>query len=301
MAGSFGFNRINWNAMALCILAATVFWLFSALNKDHVSTLAVPLQVVVNDSLYIAIARNPESIKVQVEGKGWDLLVKQFGWRLDPLTVRIENPVAQTFLLTQSMVRQIREATGNLRILHFTTDTLHFRYDEKTTRQVQISADLSAIRYKKGYDVLDSVTIQPNTISITGPSYLINKITDPLIIRPSENRVSGKFQKNIRPDLPERSVSSPGELKVSFDAILVKEISLMIPVRYPPKKIRSREKAFIDSIQIRLLIPEEMDPATLKSVSADLLNVKTANARIIFNGLPSRVRLIHADTLSIDI
>src|SRR5687767_8995754 len=49
------FHRRNWKAVALCIFAATVFWLFNALNKSYTTNINLPLTFDYDQDSYIAV------------------------------------------------------------------------------------------------------------------------------------------------------------------------------------------------------------------------------------------------------
>ena len=292
MAGSFGFNRINWNAMALCILAASVFWLFSALNEDHTSTLDFPLDIRVDQSSFIPVAKNPQFVSVQVEGKGWELLARQLTWRQDPISLEIENPVVQPYIVTKTLEKRVRASIGDLRMIQFISDTLLLQFEDKKSRTVSVVADLSDVQFKKGYDILDSVKMTPSKISITGPASEVIEIGDTIVVKISQRRFSGKFEQSVRAPLPALTQSEPKMILVSFDAVRVKEISMMLPIRNS-RAFRLRSS---DSIRVRLMLPEEMKEKSLSGLSAEVS--KTAPGIFVssINGLPASVRIIQSDT-----
>ncbi|KXK31544.1 MAG: hypothetical protein UZ12_BCD005000275 [Bacteroidetes bacterium OLB12] len=89
----FQFNRTNWKAVSLCFLAAAVFWLFNAFNKNYSTEIRFPLVIEYNQSRFIPIGNLPTELRLNVNGNGWDLFRKSIGISLPQLTVNIERPL----------------------------------------------------------------------------------------------------------------------------------------------------------------------------------------------------------------
>lgn len=297
MAGSFGFNRINWNAMALCILAASVFWLFSALNEEHVSSIQLPLNIDVDEASFIPVGKNPQMVAVRVEGKGWELLGKQLNWRKDQVIVTVTNPVTQPYILTHNLETPVREIIGGLRLIQFQADSLFLKFENKKIRSVSVTADLSDVQFRKGYAILDSVKLSPDVIKISGPASEMDKIADPVVISVTQRNFSGKFQQAVRPKVSDLINSEPTTVLVNFDAVRVKEISMMIPVVANRKNFRLQRAQKSDSIRIWLIMPEDMTNESLKNLYAEISKTGSGAFVSSFNGIPPRVRVIQSDSL----
>lgn len=138
MAGIFRFKRINWNAALLCFLAASVFWFFSELNQEHLSALDVPVTIVTDYSKFVETSGKPYRVRIQVEGKGWEMLSKQLWKRIDPLTLDVSDPVAQPIILTQPLAQSIREVLEGLRIVHIQSDSIQIFYQLKKSESLDI-------------------------------------------------------------------------------------------------------------------------------------------------------------------
>lgn len=283
--------------MALCILAASVFWLFSALNEDHSSTLEIPLGFETDEASFIPVGKNPRMVTVRVEGKGWELLGKQLNWRKDQLIVPINNPVMQPYIITRTLEQPVRDNIGSLRLVQFISDTLFLHFENRITRSLSVSANLSDVQFKKGYAILDSVKINPARIKITGPSSEMNQVSDPVILSVTQRKFSGKFQQSIRPKFTGLIKSEPAAVSVFFEAVRIKEISVMIPVAGNRKAFKPQRTQKSDSIRIKLILPEDMPEAFLRNLYAEISKTDSGDFISSVNGLPPRVRVIQSDTL----
>src|SRR5687767_9682749 len=86
------FNRKNWKAVVLCVLAATVFWFFNSLNKRYTTNITFPVTFDYDDENYIAVKPLPSSVRINVTGVGWDLFRRSLGIKIPPLVIPIDRP-----------------------------------------------------------------------------------------------------------------------------------------------------------------------------------------------------------------
>jgi hypothetical protein len=87
-------SKTDYKAIVICLLAAIIFWIMNALNKEGYSEkISFPLQFSYNDSLYIPTQPLPEKISVNVSGNGWNLLRKAFALDITPIKYSISKPL----------------------------------------------------------------------------------------------------------------------------------------------------------------------------------------------------------------
>jgi hypothetical protein len=72
----------------ICVLAAALFWLLNALNKEGYSVnVEYPIQFSFDDSHYIATTALPRTVRVNVSGDGWNLLrLSWLPFRTEPVS-----------------------------------------------------------------------------------------------------------------------------------------------------------------------------------------------------------------------
>ncbi len=89
----FSAKEGNLKIVLLCVLAATTFWFFSALNKtDYTTRLDYPIVFSYpTDSTYL-LSQLPENISVQVSGGGWHLLRKTLLVNTRPVQITLDEP-----------------------------------------------------------------------------------------------------------------------------------------------------------------------------------------------------------------
>ncbi|MDH5597977.1 MAG: hypothetical protein OEY34_02570, partial [Cyclobacteriaceae bacterium] len=62
----------NWKIVVLCLVTATIFWFFNALNKNYSANIKYPIEFLYDKDLYQAIEIPPEDVLINLEGVGWN-------------------------------------------------------------------------------------------------------------------------------------------------------------------------------------------------------------------------------------
>ena len=106
----FRFNRRNWKVVVLCILAATIFWLFNALNKTYTTNITFPLEFDYDKETFVAVQPLPSNVRINVKGIGWDLFRRSAGLKVPALSIPLERPSE-----IKKIVATARIKTGNLK------------------------------------------------------------------------------------------------------------------------------------------------------------------------------------------
>ena len=80
------FDRANWKAVSLCIVAAVVFWIFNAFNKTYSTTIKFPVQFEFDNKTYTPAAELPTKLNVSVSGNGWEIFWNHVGLKIPKIT-----------------------------------------------------------------------------------------------------------------------------------------------------------------------------------------------------------------------
>ena len=174
----FRFDKTNWKAVVLCLIAATVFWFFNALNKVHTATLSFPIKFKYNESLYIPVKNLPERVLLNITGIGWDLLRKSVGFKVVPLLITLDRPSELKKLPPGSLLALATAQFDQLKINHVVSDTLMVSIDRRKTKKVKLFVTKTQFHLAENYGISSVVHITPDSILIGGPSSVLNQIPD---------------------------------------------------------------------------------------------------------------------------
>ncbi len=209
-------NHHRWKVISMCILAATTFWFFNALNKsDYTTTINFPIELIYpkKDSLMV-VGELPKALRINVTGGGWSLIRKSFGIGTNPLLVRINAPADTRYLLGNSLVPLINDQITTFRLNSVITDTLHFHIEKKRQRTIKLV--LEDFNPKVNHVVVD-IRVDPDTIVVTGPESYVNNLADSMIVEVARKNITGGYDEviDIKFEL-EQIRSIPTQVSVSF-------------------------------------------------------------------------------------
>lgn len=185
-----------------CVLAASLFWLLNALNKEGYSlNVNYPIRFLYNDSLYLPTSALPKTVMVNVSGSGWNLLGHSWiPFRTPSVDYVVRNPLRESLINTATMATSLGEQAKNLRINYVVADTLELRFEPRMVRIVQLMPDSAQISRALAprFVVASLINIRPRTITIEGPRRLVQGISDTLIIRIPGKRIADNYDEEIQ-------------------------------------------------------------------------------------------------------
>ena len=237
--GLLRFNRRNWRAVALCVFAATVFWVFNALNKNYTTNINLPLQFDYDEEKYIAVRPLPQSIRFNVTGLGWNLFRRSAGLRMPPLVVPLPQPTEVRKIVGSTVPALVANEPEGFDINYVLTDTLHVAIESKASRWIKLGMDIPGLVFRNGFGRVSDVEITPDSVFIEGPERLINSLPEFLSIKLSERNIDDDFSEDIEVKFlnDELIKRNPPTVSVSFDVDRYVEIedSVSLEIVNPPR------------------------------------------------------------------
>lgn len=222
------FDRTNWKALALCFLAAAVFWIFNALNKDYSTNLRFPLQVEFDQSKFIAVTALPSDLLLNVSGNGWEILRKSLGLKVPGISMPLERPTEIHKVAASSLAPIVASQLGFLQLNYIVTDTLHFAFETRLSRKIKLIPDIKAISFKKTFGRIGPVAVLPDSILLEGPRSMIEGLSDTLSFPVKATRISSNFRENVEVKIVNNELVSrnPPVVQVVFAVGPVEELTV---------------------------------------------------------------------------
>lgn len=232
-ASFFPSNRDKLKVITLCILAATTFWFFSALNKsNYITRLEYPLVFdYEQDSIY-ALSRLPENVLIEVSGGGWNLLRKTLLFDTPPVEVNIEDPGNTSYITGSSLSQSISEKLGEVTLNEVLTDTLFLDFDRMAQKQVRLALDSSSLSLEENVQLISPISISPAMVSLQGPSSILRNLDDTLFIAIPEGDIGGDYWGSVNLAFSESDLVEvkPSRAVLSFRAAVFEQRSLSVPL-----------------------------------------------------------------------
>lgn len=183
----------------LCIGAAALFWLLSALNKPgYTLNVEYPVRFVYNDSLFIPTSPLPRTVRVNVSSDGWGLL--RHSWmpfRVEPINYVVKQPLQASVINTASLAAALAEHIKKLHVNYVVADTLDIHFDHRLTKTIRLVADSLHINLAPQFVVSSLINLTPSTIQVEGPAKLVRGLPDTLLVKIPRKRISDNYDEEI--------------------------------------------------------------------------------------------------------
>ncbi len=306
----FQFNRTNWKAVALCFIAAAIFWLFNAFNKSYSTNIRFPLRFDYNQEKFIPINSLPRDVRVNVSGNGWDLFRKSIGIKLPELNISLPRPTEVKKIVASSLTPSFSEQLGSgLRINYIVNDTLRLQIDELDSHKFKLFADLSQVTFSEGYGRVSPVAVLPDSVKLEGAKSLLHQLPDSIALIMPKSELDDPFRKEVEIVIPnsESIVRNPSVATVMFEVGSVEKIDAYVTILLANVN-RSFKQTFIDSVKIRIRIPKEQaetfnEDRHLILAIAQMKNKPKGMYRLqpALTGLPKYAEVLSIDSVSVKV
>lgn len=191
------FDRANWKAVVLCILAAMVFWIFNAFNKEYSTNLRFPILFEFDGERYVPAEHFPKSVTLNVTGVGWDLFRRRIGLKIPQVIIPLERPAEIKKIVASTLVPAVATQIGNLKINFVVTDTLYLQVDKRDSHRYKLSADVSAITFREGYGRISPVVVLPDSVKLEGPESRLHALIDSIMLTVENKNVSENLREEV--------------------------------------------------------------------------------------------------------
>jgi len=306
----FQFNRTNWKAVALCFIAAAIFWLFNAFNKNYSTNLRFPLRFDYSREKFIPLDNLPRDVRVNVSGNGWDLFRKSIGIKLPDLSISLPKPTEVKIIVASSLTPSFSEQLGSgLRINYIVNDTLRLQIDELDSHQFKLFVDLSQVTFREGYGRVSAVVVIPDSVKLIGAKSLLHQMPDSIALILPKSELDDRFKKEIEIVIPNREsiTRSASVASVMFEVGSVEKIDAYVTTTLVNAN-RSFKQTFIDSVKVRFRIPKAQvatfnDDRHLIVAIAQMKNKPKGMYRLqpTLTGLPKYVEVLAIDSVSVKV
>jgi hypothetical protein len=231
--------RGDGRALFFCILTASTFWIFNAMNREYTDEIYYPLEIKFDESRVIPVSQHPKKLKINVTGFGWDLLRNRLGVVNEPVILQLKDLPDRKYVSASEITPYIAAHLKELKLNKLVVDTIRLDFDYRKIKKVKVWIDSVAIALAPYYKISSPIIITPDSISIEGPSGYINKIADSIKVNITKSGIKEKFEENVKVVIHTHySVKVLNkEMKVRFDVGKFESQSLTVPLQksdFPP-------------------------------------------------------------------
>jgi len=228
----------NWKIITLCVFGAMVFWFFNALNKEYNTRIDYPVRFNLPQEDIVVVTDLPDEIRLELSGGGWNLLRKTFWFTIDPIVVTLENPTEVKYLTTNDIRETVTDHFAELQINSILTDTLYLNIEPRISKRVPVAIDSLRIQMDDSYRIVSEISLTVDSVELSGPSSLINSLTDTFYISLQNTKINKNLDSKIdlKPFVSPLVSVYPSELRISFDVdefVHIDKAVRLTPVNFP--------------------------------------------------------------------
>ncbi len=284
----FSAKEGNWTIILLCILAATTFWFFSALNKtDYTTRLEYPVVFSYpTDSTYL-LSQLPENISVQVSGGGWNLLRKTLLVDTHPVQITLNEPTRVKAIPGQALTEEVEAVLGDVRLNYIVTDTLRINIDGVLEKQVRVVVDSSNVDLEENHWITSPIALSPTFVTLHGPASVVSQASDTLTINLPDREIDERYVATV----PLRYVNTmvqvvPPEAQISFDVLPFVNFKKRVPLTTANFPGDSSAYLGLDQVTVNFWVKESLanenllDSASF-TVTANLSEVNSQDSTLV--------------------
>lgn len=171
-------ERKRFMVLFVCLVCAIAAWLFMALNNKYVYTAKTVLIYKDFPQNKAFRALQPDTVDLQVEGTGWQLLFARLRVNPQAIKVSLEKLNKRNFILFSEQLPQVnQQLETSQKIISVKPDTLFFDFSKRTNKRVPVKL-ISDFTFLKQYDLVSKIEINPSYVNISGPQEELSKISE---------------------------------------------------------------------------------------------------------------------------
>ena len=166
------------------VLIAVFFWLMIALTKNYTSTINYPVSYVNLPEDKVVVNDLPQNLKLEVLSTGFKLIEYHLRFKKDPVIIdyqgdfskRSSEDGTEIIITSSSLVDMIDpQLHSDLDVIDIKPRVIHMLFSERISKKIPVRPDFE-FTIARQHQLSDSITIQPDSVMVSGPATLINNI-----------------------------------------------------------------------------------------------------------------------------
>ncbi len=186
------------------LITAIFFWLLIKLSKQYTTTqtFLISYSKLPQDKL---LQKDPiKEVTILIKGTGFKLFTSKLSQRkIDVDASKIVKSSGNKYILSlKNQQNTIQNQLPNgLQIVHFNNENIILQLGYLASKKVAIQPNYS-MQFKAGYDLIEKVSIQPDSVTITGPTAIIDTITKVYLQKKIFKNVSENISESLSLIIP---------------------------------------------------------------------------------------------------
>lgn len=152
-----------------CILISFIAWLLIAGSNKYTYTVKAGIEYVNIPEKRAFHPLQSDTVSLNIKMSGWEVLLSKLNPDTASIKVDLSSLKSRSYIVFANQISYInRQFPIDKQVLSVSPDTLYFDFSKQTQRRVPVRV-LTAISFKKQYDIIGKTITTPSYITITGP------------------------------------------------------------------------------------------------------------------------------------
>jgi len=228
-------NKLYYTFILFSFLSV-IFWFMTKLSKEYDSSIKYPVSYINLPSNKLLQEKPSEYIVVRIKATGFKLISSKVSPR--KLTIDASNIYGKSLtnyylLLSQQKLSVQKQLNTGVKVAYFIKDSVHFKLGVLNQKKVVVKL-ISDLLFAEGFELNNSISIQPDSILLTGPKLTLDTISfvSTGLLQKKELNVSINEFLDIKEFNPDSNVSAEKD-KVLITASVERftEGSVEVPIK----------------------------------------------------------------------
>ena len=228
-------NKLYYTFILFSFLSV-IFWFMTKLSKEYNSSIKYPVNYINLPSNKLLQEKPSEYIDVRIKATGFKLISSKVSPR--KLTIDASNIYGKSLtnyylLLSQQKLSVQKQLNTGVKVAYFIKDSVHFKLGVLNQKKVVVKL-ISDLLFEEGFELNNSISIQPDSILLTGPKSTLDTISSVStgLLQKKELNVSINEFLDIKEFNPDSNVSAEKD-KVLITASVERftEGSVEVPIK----------------------------------------------------------------------
>ena len=171
-------NKLYYTFILFSFLSV-IFWFMTKLSKEYDSSIKYPVSYINLPSNKLLQEKPSEYIDVRIKATGFKLISSKVSPR--KLTIDASNIYGKSLtnyylLLSQQKLSVQKQLNTGVKVAYFIKDSVHFKLGVLNQKKVVVKL-ISDLLFAEGFELNNSISIQPDSILLTGPKLTLDTIS----------------------------------------------------------------------------------------------------------------------------
>ncbi len=152
-----------------CVLISFIAWLLIAGSNKYTYTIKAGIEYVNIPEKKAFHPLQSDTVSLNIKMTGWEVMLSKLNPDTANIKVDLSSLSTRSFIVFANQIGYInRQFPIDKQVISVSPDTLYFDFSKQTQRRVPVRV-VTALTFKKQYNIIGKTSTSPSYITITGP------------------------------------------------------------------------------------------------------------------------------------